>query len=144
MTKDNLKARINDTYIKFFKEKNFLKNAYGEIKTQIVLKEKEVKHELDDSEVETVIETYIKKIEKSIQEFESKNIQSETLDNLKLEVSELSQYVSKALEWNELKVKVQEMIQSGITNVGQFMKELNNLWKVNKKQAKEFFDELTK
>lgn len=141
---ENLKQIINDTYIKYFKEKNSLKNAYWELKTQIVLKEKEKKKDLDDNEIEAIVETYIKKIQKSIQEFEDQNIQSEILDNLKKEVEELKQYVTEALSWDQLKEKVKEMIESWITNVWEFMRKLNDLWKVDKKQAKEFFDELIK
>lgn len=141
---ENLKQIINDTYIKYFKEKNPLKNAYSEIKTQIVLKEKELKKELNDSEVELIVETYLKKIQKSIQEFSDKWITEPDLVNtLKNEVEELKQYVTESLSGDVLKEKVKEMIDSWISNLGEFMKKLNDLGKVDKKQAKEFYDELT-
>lgn len=141
---ENLKQIINDTYIKYFKEKNPLKNAYSEIKTQIVLKEKELKKELNDSEVELIVETYLKKIQKSIQEFSDKWItESDLVNTLKNEVEELKQYVTESLSGDVLKEKVKEMIDSWISNLGEFMKKLNDLGKVDKKQAKEFYDELT-
>lgn len=139
----NLKSIINDNYIKYFKEKNILKNAYWEIKTQIVLKEKELKRELNDNEVESILESYVKKISKSIDEFNEKNIDNDIVKNLKNEVNELSQFISQTISWDELKSIVQEIIESWIRNVGEFMRKLNDFWKIDKKQAKEYFDQLT-
>lgn len=135
-----LRNTINELYIKYFKERNFLKDAYSDIKTKILLQEKELKRELSDLEVQSIIEQYVKKVSNSIKDFEKDNIVSEIKDKLVLEVRELEQFIEKSLEWKELEEKVSELMKSGINNIGQFMWELSKLGKVNKWQAKEFFN----
>lgn len=140
----DLKEKIEQTYLKYFKERNVLKEAYSEIKTQILLKEKELKRVLEESEIKSVIESYIKKLQKSIAEFEAKWIVSEMKNKLVNEVKELSQYIDKEMGEKELKEKTKELYEKWVNNLGLFMKEIKTFWKINMQKAKEFFEELNK
>ena len=148
----SLKETILSTYIKFFKEKNQLRDAYGEIKTSIVLREKEVHRDLTDDEVKSIIQAYVNKIKKAIvkssEEKAEKWIATSEKDEantqmLMNEVKDLSQYLDKVIEGSELRQIVEDLVNSGVNNIGMLMWKLKGMT-VDKAQAKVFFDELVK
>lgn len=117
-----LKERINKDYIEAFKEKNVLKkNLLSTIKGDIQTKEKMPNSKpFEDADTMRLLNSYVKTLRENIKT-------NENDDKSKLELEIVESYLPKEMSETEIKVKINEVILNGSTNIGQIMKEFSTL-----------------
>jgi hypothetical protein len=126
-----LKEQISTDYITAMKEKNVpAKNLLSVIKGDIQNIEKDAKVEcLSDEEV-------IKVLTKT-----AKNLKEVNDDESKIQLAIVEGYLPKQMSREEIVLKVTELVNSGITNIGGIMKEFAIL-PVDKKIVSEVIKEV--
>jgi hypothetical protein len=119
-----LKQKINDDYIAAFKKKdNLKKNLLGTIKGEIQNQEKNLMVEnLSDDNIIKILT----KVSKSIKEMVEKS-NGENQKNAIQELEIVQNYLPKQMDENEINNKIDELINSGISNLGDIMKSFSNL-----------------
>jgi uncharacterized protein YqeY len=119
-----LKQKINDDYIAAFKKKdNLKKNLLGTIKGEIQNQEKNLMVEnLSDDNIIKILT----KVSKSIKEMVEKS-SGENQKNAIQELEIVQNYLPKQMDENEINNKIDELINSGISNLGEIMKSFSNL-----------------
>ena len=119
-----LKEQINRDYLAAFKSKNVvLKNLLSTIKGEIQNIEKILMTEsLCDSEIIRVLIKYSKNIKENL----SHLTEGDALIKAKYELSIVEGYLPKQMSNDEIQSKVNELIKSGASNLGQIMKEFSN------------------
>jgi uncharacterized protein YqeY len=119
-----LKQKINDDYIAAFKKKdNLKKNLLGTIKGEIQNQEKNLMVEnLSDDNIIKILT----KVSKSIKEMAEKS-SGENQKNAIQELEIVQNYLPKQMDENEINNKIDELINSGISNLGDIMKSFSNL-----------------
>jgi uncharacterized protein len=122
--KNMLKQKINDDYIAAFKKKdNLKKNLLGTIKGEIQNQEKNLMVEnLSDDNIIKILT----KVSKSIKEMVEKS-NGENQKNAIQELEIVQNYLPKQMDENEINDKIDELINSGISNLGDIMKSFSNL-----------------
>jgi uncharacterized protein YqeY len=132
-----LKEKISKDYMNAFKERNILeKNLLSVIKGEIQTVEKNTGVEnLSDGDVMKILT----KTAKSLKETISLNNDEQS----KLELVILENYLPKLMSKEEVVTKVNELLSSGITQMGAIMKEFGNL-PVDKKMVSEVVREILK
>jgi len=116
-----LKEKISADYMKAFKEKNTVaKNLLSVIKGEVQTLEKN--NGIDCLPDEDVLKI-LNKTAKSLKETVDKTNDEES----KLQLVILETYLPKQLSKEEIFVKVTELKNSGVTNIGEIMKEFASL-----------------
>ena len=141
-----LKEKINQDYLKYFKERNIIaKNLLSVVKGEIQTVEKNVCNEnLSDQEITKILNKFAKNITENISSLVK--IYQESGDpfaKLGYELSIIEGYLPKQMSKEEVTEKVTLLYNSGITNIGSIMKEFANL-QVDKKMVSETIKEIIK
>jgi uncharacterized protein YqeY len=131
----NLKEQISKDYMIAFKERNMIaKNLLSVVKGEIQTIEKNTSVDcLSDVEVAKILN----KIAKSLNEVISLNGDEES----KLQLKIVESFLPTPLTKEEIVIKVNELVASGITNVGGIMKEFATLH-VDRKVVSEVIKEV--
>lgn len=116
-----LKELISKNYMQAFKEKNVVaKNLLSVVKGEIQTIEKNTGTEnLSDEEVLKILNKTAKSLKETIEKT------GDTESKLQLEIVE--SYLPKQLSKEEIVAKVNEIVASGVTNIGLIMKEFATL-----------------
>lgn len=138
----SLKAKINADYLSAFKNKDVVtKNLLSVIKGEFQTLEKNTG--VDNLSDEDVIKI-LKKVQKSLKETISSISNKEEgveLSNATFELMIVEGYLPKELSREDITKKILELKESGITNIGQIMKEFSNL-PVDRKVVSEVIKEI--
>jgi uncharacterized protein YqeY len=130
-----LKEQINKDYIVAFKEKNTIaKNLLSVIKSEIQTTEKNIGVELSDEDVIKILQKSTKSLKEMISSGSNEAI---------LELIIIESYLPKQMSKEEVTKKVSELINMGITKIGDIMKEFSKL-PVDKKMVSDVFNEIIK
>lgn len=131
-----LKERINKDYISAMREKNVVtKNLLSVVKGEIQTSEKNTGVEnLSNEDVMKILT----KTSKSLKEMVSKGSEQAAIELLIIE-----SYLPKQMTKEEITLKVTELVNSGVTQMGSIMKEFSQL-PADKKIVSEIFRELVK
>ena len=125
-----LKEQINKDYITAMKEKNVpAKNLLSVVKGDIQNLEKELREDCTDEDV-------IKILTKT-----AKNLREVNDEESKIQLEIVDSYLPKQMSREEVVLKVTELVNSGITNIGGIMKEFAIL-PVDKKIVSEVIKEV--
>ena len=132
-----LKEKVNADYMKAFKEKNTaIKNLLSVVKGEIQTIEKNTGSEnLSDEEVLKIFN----KTSKSLKE----TIKASDDEESKLQLVVVESYLPKQMSKEEVTQKVNELVTSGITQIGAIMKEFATL-PADKKMVSEVIKEVIK
>lgn len=132
-----LKEKINKDYMEAFKSKNAIaKSLLSVIKGDIQTVEKNINSDsLSDEDVMKIL----LKTSKSLKETISLSNDS----NSKLELEILESYLPKQMSREDILSKINELISSGISNIGGIMKEFSSL-PADKKLVSEVAKEVIK
>lgn len=126
-----LKEQINKDYMTAFKTKDVVaKNLLSVIKGEIQTIEKNTGSvELSDEEVTKILQKTVKSLKDTISVIESGNTtdNESSLTKTKQELEIASGYLPKQMSKEEIKNKVLDLRQMGITQIGSIMKEFSNL-----------------
>lgn len=133
--KTGLKEIISKDYIDAFKKRETLKKTLlSVVKGEIQTKEKNSNIEnLSDEEVTKILNKMVKSLKDSLD-----NGSVEAKEELKI----LSSYLPKEMSENEIEDKVRDLIDSGVNNIGQIMREFSKL-PADKKLVSKYFRELS-
>lgn len=139
-----LKERINADYIKAFKEKNSIeKNLLSVVKAEITTIEKNTSVEnLSDADVTKILNKTAKSLNETIKSLTSTD-HSENLVQACMELDIIQSYLPKQMSKEEVDAKVNELVTSGITQIGAIMKEFATL-PADKKMVSEAIKEIVK
>ena len=123
--------KINEDLKTAMKEHNTFKlSVLRMLKSALQLEQIAKKHELDDSEVSSVIKKQVKVRKDSIVEYE-KYGKSDSVKDLENEVEILSSYLPEEMSKEEIEVTVNEVIAEinpeSIKEMGKVMKRLNEV-----------------
>ena len=132
-----LKEKVNADYMKAFKEKNTaIKNLLSVVKGEIQTIEKNTGSDnLSDEEVLKIFN----KTSKSLKE----TIKMSDDEESKLQLVVVESYLPKLMSKEEVTTKVNELVTSGITQIGAIMKEFATL-PADKKMVSEVLKEVIK
>lgn len=132
-----LKEKVNADYMKAFKEKNTaIKNLLSVVKGEIQTIEKNTGSEnLSNEEVLKIFN----KTSKSLKE----TIKASDDEESKLQLIVVESYLPKLMSKEEVTTKVNELVTSGITQIGAIMKEFATL-PADKKMVSEVIKEVIK
>jgi uncharacterized protein YqeY len=132
-----LKEKISKNYMVAFKERNTVeKNLLSVVKGDIQTIEKNTGvNNLSDEDVIKILT----KTAKSLKE----TILLTNDEKSKLELSILQEYLPKLMSKEEVTIKVNELVSSGITQIGLIMKEFSSL-PVDKKIVSEVVNQVLK
>jgi uncharacterized protein YqeY len=124
-----LKEKINTDYIKAFKEKDILqKNLLSVVKGEIQTIEKNIgSNSLSDDEVIKILNKTAKSLNETMVELSNMDGQGERLLKVTQERSIIQKYLPTQMTKEDIAKKVNEIINSGITNIGGIMKEFTGL-----------------
>lgn len=130
-----LKERISADYMTAFKTKDSVaKNLLSVIKGEIQTIEKNTGIEnMSDEDVTKILNKTVKSLKETLQA-------SDSVDT-KLELTIIEAYLPKQLSKDEIFVKVTDLKNAGITNIGQIMKEFASL-PVDRKVVSEVIKEV--
>lgn len=131
-----LKEKINADYMKAFKEKDVLaKNLLSVIKGEIQTIEKNTGNvNLSDEEVTKILSKNVKSLKEMV---------ASGSEQAKAELLIVEAYLPKQMTRDEITEKVNELVNSGITQMGSIMKEFASL-PADKKMVSEVFREIIK
>lgn len=120
-----LKEKINKDYIEAFKAKNTVaKNLLSVIKGEIQTIEKNTSVEnLSDEDVIKILNKTVKSLKETLTSLSETAKISATQTELKI----VESYLPKQLSINEIQIKIDALVASGVNNLGQIMKEFNSL-----------------
>jgi hypothetical protein len=133
-----LKEQINTDYFVAFRlrnetEKNLLSLIKGEIQTQE--KKDNVQH-LSDENVLKILNKMAKSLNETLTILSNQSISGEKYQKISDELQIIKGYLPKELSVDEINQKLDELISSGLDNLGLIMKEFSTL-PVDKKMVSE-------
>jgi uncharacterized protein YqeY len=139
-----LKEKINANYMKAFKEKNTVeKNLLSVVKSEITTIEKNTSVEnLSDDDVTKILNKTAKSLNETIKSLTSTDY-SESLTQACEELAIIKGYLPTLMSKEEVTTKVNELVMSGITQIGAIMKEFATL-PADKKMVSEVLKEVIK
>ncbi len=116
-----IEKRIAADFLIAFKERNTeAKSLLGTIKGEMQTNMKNLMvEELSDEESIKILNKFAKNLKE--------NIRLVNDDKSKLELSIIESYLPKQMSESEINYKLDEFISSGLSNIGQIMKEFANL-----------------
>jgi uncharacterized protein YqeY len=125
-----IEKRIEADFMKAFKEKNaevksLLSTVKGEMQT---MKKNLVVENLSDEESTKILGKFAKNLKE--------NIRLMNDEKSKMELTIIESYLPKQMSEDEVNAKLDEILASGVTNIGQIMKEFAQL-PVDKKMVSE-------
>jgi uncharacterized protein YqeY len=125
-----IEKRIEADFMKAFKEKNaevksLLSTVKGEMQT---MKKNLVVENLSDEESTKILGKFAKNLKE--------NIRLMNDEKSKMELTIIESYLPKQMSEDEVNAKLDEILASGVTNIGQIMKEFAQL-PVDKKLVSE-------
>lgn len=125
-----IEKRIEADFLKAFKERNVeVKSLLGTVKGEMqTLKKNLVVENLSDEESIKILTKFSKNLKE--------NIRLVNDEKSKVELDIIESYLPKQMSEDEINSKLDEMIASGITNIGMIMKEFAQL-PVDKKLVSE-------
>lgn len=140
-----LKEKVNADYIQAFKEKNtFKKNLLSVVKSEITTIEKNTSVEnLSDSDVTKILNKTAKSLNETIKALSPIDGKGEDLVQACVELAIIQCYLPTLMSKEEVTQKVNELVTSGITQIGAIMKEFANL-PADKKMVSEVIKEVIK
>jgi uncharacterized protein YqeY len=140
-----LKERVNADYIKAFKEKNTVKkNLLSVVKSEITTIEKNTSIEnLSDSDVTKILNKTAKSLNETIKALSPIDGKGEDLVQACVELAIIQCYLPTLMSKEEVTQKVNELVTSGITQIGAIMKEFATL-PADKKMVSEVLKEVIK
>ncbi len=140
----SLKEKINANYMKAFKEKNTVeKNLLSVVKSEITTIEKNTSVEnLSDDDVTKILNKTAKSLNETIKSLTSTDY-SESLAQACEELAIIKGYLPTLMSKEEVTTKVNELVMSGITQIGAIMKEFATL-PADKKMVSEVLKEVIK
>lgn len=139
-----LKEKVNADYMKAFKEKNTVKkNLLSVVKSEITTIEKNTSVEnLSDADVTKILNKTAKSLNETIKSLTSTDY-SESLVQACVELAIIQCYLPTLMSKEEVDAKVNELVTSGITQIGSIMKEFATL-PADKKMVSESIKEIVK
>ena len=139
-----LKEKVNADYMKAFKEKNTVKkNLLSVVKSEITTIEKNISVEnLSDADVIKILNKTAKSLNETIKSLTSTDY-SESLVQACVELAIIQCYLPTLMSKEEVDAKVNELVTSGITQIGSIMKEFSTL-PADKKMVSESIKEIVK
>jgi uncharacterized protein YqeY len=139
-----LKEKINADYMKAFKEKNTVKkNLLSVVKSEITTIEKNTSVEnLSDADVTKILNKTAKSLNETIKSLTSTDY-GESLVQACAELAIIQCYLPTLMSKEEVDAKVNELVTSGITQIGSIMKEFATL-PADKKMVSESIKEIVK
>ena len=139
-----LKEKVNANYMKAFKEKNTIeKNLLSVVKSEITTIEKNTSVEnLSDDDVTKILNKTAKSLNETIKSLTSTDY-SESLVQACAELAIIQCYLPTLMSKEEVTAKVNELVTSGITQIGAIMKEFAAL-PADKKMVSEVLKEVIK
>jgi len=128
-----LREQINKDYMTAFKEKNTVaKNLLSVVKSEIQTTEKNISGELSDEDVIKILQKSAKSLKEMIASGSEQAI---------VELTIIEAYLPKQMSKDEVIQKVNELVNSGITQMGAIMKEFATL-PADKKMVSEVVKEI--
>ena len=139
-----LKEKVNADYIQAFKEKNTVKkNLLSVVKSEITTIEKNTSVDnLSDADVTKILNKTAKSLNETIKSLTSTDY-GESLVQACVELAIIQCYLPTLMSKEEVDAKVNELVTSGITQIGSIMKEFATL-PVDKKMVSESIKEIVK
>jgi uncharacterized protein YqeY len=140
-----LKERVNADYMKAFKEKNTVKkNLLSVVKSEITTIEKNTSVEnLSDADVIKILNKTAKSLNETIKALSPIDGKGEDLVQACAELAIVQCYLPTLMSKEEVTTKVNELVTSGITQIGAIMKEFSTL-PADKKMVSEVLKEVIK
>lgn len=140
-----LKEKINADYIQAFKEKNTVKkNLLSVVKAEITTIEKNTgESDLDDDAVIKILNKTAKSLNETIKSLSPIDGMGEKITVAAVELAIIQSYLPTQMTREEITSKVNELVSSGITQMGVIMKEFTNL-PADKKVVLEVIKEIVK
>ncbi len=122
-----LKEKINSDYIEAFKAKNTVKkNVLSVIKSEIQTIEKNTGSEnLSDEDVTKILNKTVKSLKENIKILATIDGNGEDIAYVELGIVEC--YLPKQLSVEEIQVKIDALVSSGVNNIAQIMKEFSSM-----------------
>lgn len=140
-----LKEKVNADYMKAFKEKNTVeKNLLSVVKSEITTIEKNTSVEnLSDADVIKILNKTAKSLNETIKALSPIDGKGEDLVQACAELAIIQCYLPTLMSKEEVTTKVNELVTSGITQIGAIMKEFATL-PADKKMVSEVLKEVIK
>ena len=140
-----LKEKVNADYMKAFKEKNTVKkNLLSVVKSEITTIEKNISVEnLSDADVIKILNKTAKSLNETIKALSPIDGKGEDLVQACVELAIIQCYLPTLMSKEEVDAKVNELVTSGITQIGSIMKEFSTL-PADKKMVSESIKEIVK
>lgn len=135
-----LTETISKDFMTAFKAKNSTaKNVLSVIKGEIQTKEKNTGSEMSNDDVLNIITKTVKSIKETLKHTTES---SSEFNELNKELDVLDVYMPKLMSESEIKEKIKELVDSGVTNIGGIMKAFSKL-PADKELVSKLFKELT-
>ena len=140
-----IKEQINKDYMTAFKAKNTVaKNLLSVVKGEIQTVEKNTGVDnLSDEDVMKILTKTAKSLNETIKSLAPIDGKGEDIVQACAELAIIECYLPKQMSRDEITQKVEEIVNSGVTNIGAIMKEFAQL-PVDKKIVSEVIKELVK
>ena len=124
-----LKEKISADYIQAFKEKNSVKkNLLSVVKAEITTIEKNTgESDLSDDGVIKILNKTAKSLNETIKSLSSIDGMGEKITQAVVELAIIQSYLPKQMSREEITSKVNELVSSGVTQLGAIMKEFATL-----------------
>jgi uncharacterized protein YqeY len=126
-----LKEQINKDYMTAFKNKDVVtKNLLSVVKGEIQTIEKNTGIDsLSDNDVNKILQKTSKSLKETLSVLENttSELNDSQLQQVKSELSVISNYLPKEMSREEISLKIAQLKSEGITQIGLIMKEFNNL-----------------
>lgn len=115
-----LKEQISKDFLTAFKQKLPSKTLLTTLKGEIQTAEKNLKSEsISDEEVIKILNKFAKNLKETLKLKED--------ESLEAELAVIESYLPKLMSEEEIQLKINELIEKGITNLGLIMKEFSTL-----------------
>lgn len=126
-----LKEQINKDYMTAFKNKDVVtKNLLSVVKGEIQTIEKNTGVDsLSDNDVNKILQKTSKSLKETLSVLENttRELNDLKLQQVKSELSVISNYLPKEMSREEISLKIAQLKSEGKTQIGLIMKEFNNL-----------------
>ena len=125
----SLKEKISADYMSAFRAKNTVaKNLLSVIKGEIQTIEKNTGVEtLSDDEITKILNKTVKSLNETLKSLAPVDGKGEDIVQAVVELAILQGYLPKQMSKDEITQKIVELKESGVTNIGQIMKEFASL-----------------
>ena len=139
----SLKEKISADYMSAFRAKNTVaKNLLSVIKGEIQTIEKNTGVEtLSDGEITKILNKTVKSLNETLKSLAPVDGKGEDIVQAVVELAILQGYLPKQMSKDEITQKIVELKESGVTNIGQIMKEFASL-PVDRKLVSEVIKEV--